>query len=200
MTTTTGYSQQDPDDSASEYRAKQFQIERTLARVRTIIPVKVIAVNGGGGAVAAPPTVNVQPLVQVIDGQGNVTSHGTINNIPVWRLQSAWGSLIVDPVAGDVGAMGVCDRDISVVKNTAGKESQPGSRRKYDLADGIYFGGLFGSAPTQYVRFTENGVEVVSGADGIKLNGLVINQQGQVAGNLPVTGALELGGSIEALA
>ena len=34
---------------------------------------------------------------------------------------------------------------------------------------------------------------------GISINGLVINQQGQIAGALPVTGALELGGAIEAL-
>ena len=34
---------------------------------------------------------------------------------------------------------------------------------------------------------------------GIVINGLVINRQGQVAGNLPVTGNLEIAGTITSL-
>jgi hypothetical protein len=158
-----------------------------------MVLVQVTAVNGGAGAVAAPGTVSVKPLVKIIDGQGNTSSHDSINNIPVYRLGSKFGSIIVDPEVGDVGWMAVADRDSSVVNSTKGKESQPGSRRVFDLADGVYIGMLFGATPTQYVRFTENGVSIKSGSDGINLNGMIINQQGQVQGDLNVTGEVTRG-------
>lgn len=182
-----GYSQQDPEDSASDYAARQFQIDQTLARVRTMVLVKVAAATGGAGAIAAPGTVNVQPLVQMADGQGNVTDHGTIFNIPVFRLASKWGAVIMDPVVGDIGWMAVADRDISSVKNNKAI-APPASRRKFDMADGVYMGSLFGTTPTQYIVFTENGINIVSGADGISLNGLKINQSGQVNGAIHATG------------
>lgn len=206
MTSTTNYTQQDPDDSASDFAARQFQINQTLARVRTMVLVQVKAIGGGAGAIASPGTVNVQPLVKIIDGAGNVTSHGTINNIPVFRLGGGTNAIICDPVVGDIGWMAVADRDSSVVKSTKA-EAQPGSRRTFDLADGVYMGSLLSPTPTQYVVFDSTGIKVVDSngntikmeADGVNINGLIINQSGQVAGDLPVTGALKLSGSIDAI-
>lgn len=194
----SGYSQQDPEDSASDWAARQFQINQILARVRTMVLVKVTAIKGGAGAIASPGTVTVQPLVKLIDGQGNSSSHGPINNIPVFRVGGGTNAVICDPVVGDIGWMAVADRDSSSVKANKA-EANPGSRRKFDMADGVYMGSLLSPVPTQYVVFTENGVKIISGTDGINLNGLIINQQGQVAGNLPITGNLELSGAIQAL-
>ena len=200
------YSQQTPSDSASDFGLLKFHIDQRLARVRTVVLVQVTAVKGGNGAVAAPSTVSVKPLVKIIDGQGNVSSHGIVNNVLVWRPSSALGAVIIDPQVNDIGLLAVCDRDISsVVANKA--EAQPGSRRKFDLADGVYLGSLFGATPQQYVTFTSNGIKIadknsntlVMGSTGVAINGLLINQQGQVAGNLPVNGALQLEGEIEAL-
>src|SRR6266436_8921388 len=112
----SGYSQQDPEDSASDWAARQFQITRTLARVRTMVLVKVTAIHGGAGAIASPGTVTVQPLVKLIDGQGNSSSHGTINNIPVFRVGGGKNVVICDPLVGDIGWMAVADRDSSAVK------------------------------------------------------------------------------------
>lgn len=202
----SGYSHQDPEDSSSDYALRQFQIDRTLARVRTMVLVKVISVKGGAGAIAKPPMVAVQPLVKLIDGQGNSSSHGTINNVPVFRYGAGTFAVICDPIVGDIGWCAIADRDISAVKST-GAEATPGSRRMFDLADAVYMGSLLSGVPDQYVTFTANGMKmadknnntIVMESDGIKINGLLINQSGQVQGNLPVTGALELAGSIEAL-
>jgi hypothetical protein len=174
-----GYSFQDPEDSASDYAARQFQIDQTLARVRTMVLVKVLATTDGGGAIAAPGTVNVQPLVQMVDGQGNATNHGTVFNIPVFRVGSSWGAVILDPVEGDIGWMAVADRDISSVKNTKAI-APPGSRRKFDMADGVYMGSLLGATPTQYIVFTENGINIVSGSSGVTINGVTITQSGAI--------------------
>jgi hypothetical protein len=106
--------------------------------------------------------------------------------------------------------MAVCDRDISAVKTAKGI-ANPGSNRKFSPSDGIYlFGvpGLNGTAPTQWFKWTQGGGfnitdslgNVQQGTSaGIVINGLVINRQGQVAGNLPVTGNLEIAGTITSL-
>lgn len=162
MTSTgSAYSQQDPEDSASDFAARQFQINQTLARTRTMVLVQVMSISGGGGAIASPGTVNVQPLVKMIDGQGNTSSHGLINNIPVFRLGGGSNAVIIDPVVGDIGWMAVADRDISAVKSNKA-ESAPGSRRKFDLADGVYMGSLLGNVPTQYITFTPSGISMSS--------------------------------------
>lgn len=156
---TSAFSQQDPEDSASEFAFHQFKINRTLARVRTMVMVEVMGVTGGAGAIAKPGTVNVKPLVKVVDGNNNVSSHGTIMNIPVFRYGSGNGAVICDPVVGDKGWMAVADRDSSVVVST-GAEAQPGSRRKFDLADGVYMGLILSGVPKQGVTFTENGMQL----------------------------------------
>lgn len=190
----SNYTQQDPADSASEYASRQYQIDQTLAHVRTIVQVKVLSVSGGGAS--APATVSVQPLVKIVDGNGNVSSHGTINNIPVSRIGSGNGAIVVDPVVGDTGWMAIADRDSSVVQSSNGSESQPGSRRMFDLADGVYVGKLFGGAAEQYLLFDANGMhwhdknanEIISSSTGISINGVMFNRSGQVQGNLAVTG------------
>lgn len=201
-TTNQGYGQQDPSDSADEHNARDFHILARLARVSTLKLVKVMAVDTDAF------TVDVQIMVNQLDGQNNSTPHGTINAVPYLYFQCGNGAIIADPVIGDKGLMGCCDRDISAVLATK-DIANPGSFRKLSAMDGVYICGLPGinGAAEQFIKFTSTGIEwqdknsntITSGASGISINGLVINQSGQVAGPLPVTGALELGGSIEAL-
>jgi hypothetical protein len=182
--TDSSYTQQNPEDGADEWSMRQFQIDQTLANVRTIVQVEVMSVSGGG--VGAQPTVGVKPVVKIIDGQNNTSSHGIINNIQVSRTGSGNGSIIADPVVGDIGWLAVCDRDSSVVATSQGQESQPGSRRMFDLADGIYVGTMFGDAPTQYIQFTPSGItisdnngnKIVMSSSGVSINGFVISSSG----------------------
>src|SRR6202035_606355 len=100
-------------------------------------------------------------LVNMLDGQGNSQSHGTVYNIPIWRFGSGLGQIIADPQAGDIGIIAVIDRDISSVKNTNGQQSNPSSLRQFSLSDGVYLGTLFGKAPKQYIVFTSTGISIV---------------------------------------
>jgi hypothetical protein len=152
--------QQSLTDRVGDFNRHSFLIKQTLLRTRTMTLVRVLAVYGGG--VAAPPTVDVLPLVNQMDGAGNSVPHGTVLGVLVFRPQSALGAVILDPVVGDVGFMAVADRDLSTVKANAGAQSNPGSRRVFSLADGVYVGGLFGGVPTQYVEFTALGINIVS--------------------------------------
>lgn len=181
-------------DSASPFNAAEFHMAQMLGRVRTAVVVQVKAVANAGGVEPAG-LVDVQPLVQQIDGLGNATSHGTIFDIPYQRLQGGRNAVIIDPQVGDIGIMLVCDRDISSVKANKA-ESTPGSRRRFDLADGIYVGGLLNGTPDQYVAFTAAGIRLAD------RNGNVIEMKSggtTVTGNLIVSGNLQLGGAIESV-
>ena len=189
-----GYGQQGPSDNSSEYNALMFTINQRLARVRTMTIVKVIAVENDGG-VAPVGFVDVQPIVKQLDGASNATPHGTIFNVPYTRIQGGKNAVIIDPAVDDIGWMAVADRDISAVKSTKA-EAQPGSLRKFDLADGVYMGGILNGVPEQYVRFFGTGIELAdknnnkltSGPTGWTFVGTVIINQN-----------LQLGGAIQAV-
>jgi hypothetical protein len=147
-------------DAASEVGRMNFIIRSALSGLRTAMPVKVIAVSNAGG-ISPIGTVDVQPLVSAVDGNGTAWEHGIIYNVPYMRIQGGSNGIILDPIVGDVGIATVCDRDISTVKNT-GAVSAPGSNRKNDMSDMVYLMTIIGAAPTQYVQFNSSGIAVHS--------------------------------------
>lgn len=195
MTSTPYYGQQQLHDDTSDHNVTDFHIRQLLGRVRTGVPVIVKAVHGGG--VDKPPTVDVQPAVNQIDGQGNKTAHGIINGVAVLRVQGGSWAIIADPQVGDVGYMLVADRDISALKANGGAVSNPGSYRRHNLSDGVYIGAMLAPMPTQYVEFTstgitikdKNGNTIVMGPAGINLNGLIID----ASGNVTTPGSVQAG-------
>lgn len=160
-------------DSAGELNVLRFLITQALGRIASATLVKVKGVS-------PPPaqTVDIQILVNQVDGAGNATPHGIIYGIPYVRLQGGANAVIIDPVVGDIGLAVFASRDISSVKANKGP-ANPGSRRMFDYADGIYVGGLLNGTPTQYVEFTPTGINVVSPtqvtvqAPAIELDGAV---------------------------
>ena len=153
--------QQGLTDATHQFNVNSFHISQEQGWVRTSVPVKIIAVHGGG--VGAPPTVDVQPVVNMMDGAGNATQHGTIYGISCTRNQGGGNAIINDPQVGDIGHMVICDRDISSVKANAGDQSNPGSFRRHDLADGIYTAFMMkATTPTQYHQFTGSGINHIS--------------------------------------
>lgn len=110
---------------------------------------------------AAALQVSIQPLVNQMTGQGQPVAHGIIYGVPFIRLQAADRAVILDPVAGDIGLVVFCSRDISAVKSNKAA-SNPGSLRQFSWADGIYVGGVLNGAPAQYVKISEAGIEITS--------------------------------------
>jgi len=147
----------------SDHNLRRLQIEGVHDERRTTVPVKIVAVHGGG--VGPAPTADVQPLVDQVDGLGNRTPHAPSYNVPVSRVNGANGAIISDPVAGDIMIMSVADRDISKLKNT-GQQSAPGSKRRGSLSDGIIHHAVLSGVPDQYVFFKPEGGFVVSDRAG----------------------------------
>lgn len=147
--------QQTPFDDTSTPSQQRFMVEQMLARVNTAMLVQVKKVTNKG-EVKEVGTVDVLPLAKMMDGEGNTFSHGIINSLPYFRLQGgAKKAVILDPKEGDIGVAVFGDRDLSgVIKNK--KESPPGSFRRHDMADGMFFPCFLGGKPETFVRFTDD--------------------------------------------
>jgi hypothetical protein len=150
----------DPADGAGEYGALTFLVGQILAEIGTVTLVKVVAVTNSGG-VSPVGFVDVQPLVNQVDGAGNATPHGVVYNLPYFRLQGGTNAIILDPQVDDIGMCGFASRDISSVKASKA-QANPGSGRTFSMADGLYFGGLLNGVPVQYMAFSANGIDIVS--------------------------------------
>ncbi len=153
---TDGYAgNQEYGDAGSEYGALQFVVRSIMGRMSTAMPVKVVAVTNDGD-VSPVGVVDVQPMVAMLDGKGQPTPHGIIHNVPYMRIQGGQNAVIMDPAVGDIGLAIFASHDISSVKANKAP-SNPGSRRRFSMADALYLGGFLNAAPERYIRFKADG-------------------------------------------
>ena len=130
-------------------------MERVLSRVSSATLVQVKKVTNKG-EVKEVGTVDVLPLVNMQDGAAKQFKHQVVHGIPYFRLQGgADKAVIMDPKVDDIGVMVLADRDISKVKKTK-KQAPPGSWRRFDMADGLFFPCFLGGKPKTYVQFTDD--------------------------------------------
>ena len=189
-----GYSQQTPTDANHELTAVAFLVRRLINQLDTMKLVQVTAVHGGGVG-NPPPTVDVQLLVNQLDGGGNPIKQGIVNGLPCWRFQAGACAIVLDPVVDDIGYIICSDRDISAAFSTKA-QANPGSYRKYNVADGVYIGALAGAAPTCYVLLATAGIKIQDESGNIvqtSSSGISITPVGGpmlVNGDIHATGAI----------
>lgn len=172
----------DQGTAPNSYNAQQFAIWQLMGQMSVATLVKVTKVSNTPGQLAKVGTLSAQPCVNQVDGYGNATPHGTVHNLSYFRYTGGKNAVIIDPEVGDIGVAVFCDRDISSVK-TNQDVANPGSRRRNDMADGIFFGIPVSAkgkeTPEQYVRFTADGIEIKDKnnhkiefkSDGVHING-----------------------------
>jgi len=149
-------------DLGGEFNALRYLALSLLSEMETATLVKVISCSNNGG-LSPVGTVQVQPLVNLKDGHDQPVEHPQLYGIPYFRLQGGSNAVIMDPEKGDIGIAVFASRDISSVKTLKGLATAA-SDRKYDLADGLYIGGVLNGSPTQYVQFNSAGITVNSPA------------------------------------
>jgi len=154
------FGSQQTADTASEWNMLAFIVQSMMRGMATATLVKVTAVTNDGG-VAPVGFVDLQPQVNLLDGAGVAVPHGTIYHCPYMRIQGGANAVILDPQVGDIGIAVFADRDISSVMANRG-QANPGSRRRFDMADAMYLGAWSATVPEQYVRFSVDGIEIVS--------------------------------------
>ena len=144
----------------SEYNSLHSVIMSILSTIHTSTPCEVMGVTNVG-TVSPVGLVDIKPLVNQVDGDGNATPHGIIYGVPYFRLQGGSNAIIIDPQVGDIGTAIFAERDISSVIANKGV-SNPGSARMFDMSDGIYIGGGLNGTPTQYIQFTTTGITITT--------------------------------------
>ncbi len=161
---------------------------RILARLDTMKPVKVVAVNAGSGSPPGPGTVDVQPLVSLIDGNGNAVEQGTVHGLPVGRLAGGVWTIVCDPAVGDFGYVVCSDRDISKAVASKGVAA-PGSLRRFSVSDGVYVGALLNDVGANYLWLRPDGTLKLTAAGGFVLE-TDVNGNATITGDLTVTGRI----------
>jgi len=190
-----GIGQQTPLDSVSDFYVISFMISQALAELDTIKLGKVTAVHPGSGDPPAVGTVDVQLLVGLVDGAGNVTEQGIVYGLPYFRLQGGPWAIVCDPAVGDVGVIACSDRDITAVKSTA-NQAPPGSRRKYNISDGIYFGTVLSRVPKAWAWLKNDGTFNITDQFG---NVIESSSAGMIM-NFPSGGGLTVNGYVRSTA
>jgi hypothetical protein len=197
MSDQQGYSGQwNPNDDTSDFNKTQFLVYQTLGLISTATLVQVKAVTNAG-EVSPVGAVDVLPLVNMLDGVGNSFPHGTLYKLPYFRLQGGANAVIIDPQVNDLGIAIFADRDISSVKANKAA-ANPGSRRRFSMADGLYIGGFLNVVPNQYVRFNADGMRLIDKngnkiemtVSGIKLTDLSGNIINMTSSGVAITGNL----------
>ncbi len=151
-----------PSSLWGRYNNLRFMIQQTISRIQTASVVEVMACTNDGG-VSPVGSVDVQILVNQVNGNGVPTPHVTMYGLPYLRIQGGSNAVIIDPQPGDIGIAVFASRDITNVKSTKA-QSNPGTYRMHDFADGMYLGGILNGNPTQFVQFSSTGISIVSQA------------------------------------
>lgn len=187
-----------PQTTFGDYNNILFAITQAISKLQTATLVQVKSCTNAG-ELDPVGFVDVVPLVNQIDGSGNPTPHVTIYNVPYLRIQGGSNAVIIDPEPGDIGIAVFASRDISKVKTTK-SQANPGSFRQYDFSDALYLGGVLNGSPTQYVRFSSDGIEIDT-PNTITLRGSEIVIDGPVSqsgGNVTIDASLSVTGDVTA--
>ena len=184
------FGSQGPNSGTTPETALDFVVTRLLNRRVHVEVVQIVAVTNSPGSIQGVGTVNVQPLVNQVDGYGNAIPHGIVTNLRYFRYAGGGNAIIIDPQVGDIGVAVMADRDPSVVFSTQA-QANPASGGRSRFEFGIYIGLCVGNAnPNQYITFTENGINIVTGGSisikapaGIEISGNVTTKNNLSAGN-----------------
>jgi hypothetical protein len=185
-------------DDGDGFNSLSFLVKMMIGRLSTATLVQVKAVHSAG-RLAPVNFVDVSPLVNLLAGDGSAIPHATIHEVPYLRLQGGSNAIILDPHVGDIGICVFADRDISGVKS-ANAQANPGSKRRFDMADAMYFGGWNRVAPINLVLIDDAGIKVDAPSCPVEVTGNTITLNGPVTinGTLHTTGAVTLDSTLNA--
>lgn len=174
---TANYGNQSRTTQSSDYNSLVFFFNQMILKKHTMTLVQVTASTGD--------SVDVQPLVNQLDGSGNPHAQGKLYSLPIFKLQGGLSGIVVNPQIGDIGLAIFADRDISDVISTKAQASPP-TKRVMSMSDGIYLGGVLNDAMTQYIMFGGGIVDILS--PSTRINGNMSVQTGATGSFTTPTG------------
>lgn len=161
------------------FNSISFLVEQAIkGQVNTAIPVVVNSVEPGQrGPVGY---LSATPLVTQRDGQGKAIQPTAIPRMPYMRIQGGKCALIIDPEPGDIGIAVFAQQDISNISAGAGEAATPGSFRSFDMADGMYIGGIINKEPETWLEMTQAGEMTLHAPVKIRLETPLVETTGRL--------------------
>lgn len=163
-------------DLVNPYNGLIYIINSCINKVETADLVRVIEVNEDN-------TVDVEQLVASFDADNKIMPISQIYNVRYFEWQYGANVIKAKPSVGDIGLIIACKRDISNAEN-----GTVGSHRTFNLADGIYIGGICGlnQSATQKIEFTDSGIDIetdkvinIKGANTVNVESAIANIKAQ---------------------
>ncbi|AYW18594.1 hypothetical protein DTA24_08000 [Klebsiella sp. P1CD1] len=164
-----------PVDSSCDANMLGYVFSRLIGNMTFVKIVKVIEVDISKGI------VDLEGLLYTVNANGeSLNDGGRYFSIPYLRLQRGVSAVVMNPVAGDIGLMVCCDRDITGIKDNK-TASVPTSNRLHSAADGVYLTSIacLSGAPTQYVAFHDSGIDIQS-PGVVNINGMKVLSDGRL--------------------
>lgn len=131
----------------------EYAINSILLNVNTVLPCKILSIENN--------RASVQSIINMLDAQGNPLAYPIIHDVPIIQIVGGNAGIIIEYVVNDIVAVGFSQRDISTIKSTWAT-GNPGSYRKFSLADAIIIGKLSNELPTVHVKITAAGIEILA--------------------------------------
>lgn len=171
-------------DLIDDYNSLIYIINSVVKKVSTMELVRVLSVN------TENKTISAIPIIKEANASGEAIEESPIDGVRYFQWQFGGNAIKGTPEVGDIGMIVICKKDISSPESGIIQ-----TYREYCLSDSIYIGGIFGlnQEPTQFIEFTENGINITSPKDiTITCEKAVVNATTESTINAP---SINLGGT-----
>lgn len=154
---TKGFDSLNTDNS--NYNLWRFLVEGALAKISTSFLAEVIGVHPKDNS------VDVLPLVQGVDAEGNELVQSPIYRVPYFSYRGGINEVKLTPSIGDYGICITSYRDIDNVKKT-GKRCKPATLRTFDPRDSLYLGCFLSKEQAKnYIEIKDSGIYIKTARD-----------------------------------
>jgi hypothetical protein len=172
-------------DQMSQESQQTFIVEQLTKGMMTAMPVIVMGVNSPDNEM-----IDVKPAINQQNASGDSVDHNIVYNVPVARLQRGNSAVIMPPVVGDKGLVVFASQDISIFKKIK-NFCKAGTARRHDWADAVYVIGLCNTPATQYIKFNDADITIVT--PKLIVTG-VIESNGKIIDNTHMHTGVQTGG------
>ena len=188
----------EPQNEGTLTGAFREVLGKLIQRTDDLLPASVVAYD------RALNRATVQPLIQVVDTDGNFINRAQKTNVPVLVLGGGGFLVSFDLPAGSLGWIKANDRDISLFLQEYSLQP-PNTKRMHSFEDGLFIPDIMrdysiASEDEQaaVIQSTDGSVKISLTAERIKLTGPAIEIMGptSITGNTTITGNADISGTI----
>lgn len=147
--------------------ALDYAISQRLMMINTMLPCKVIAVNAPDHPDTQLASLDVQPIVNMLDASGKPIAYPIIYEVPIIFQQGGNAGIIIEYQGDDLVWVGFAQRDMSnksYATSSSPKSSptlvNPATNRMFSLSDGVVLGSYSSKAPEVMVKVTSKGIDI----------------------------------------